>query len=123
TPSHRRSPRLTMTTPPASRHTRPDRALVNPHPASHKERSHACEPGPLPAFGASRRQRAGHLQSGRPRPATRPYPGCVHAVVTKLVLVRGSAAPPTEQLPVRTLAATVFVRPLITTVSSSPLAT
>src|SRR5215831_4310837 len=122
-PSHRRSRRFTMITRAASRHTRHDYALVNHHPACDKERSNAIEPGLVTARGSSRRQRPVDLESARPRQATRTDTVLLQALVTKLVLVRGSAATPTEQLPVRTLAATVFVRPLITTVSSSPLAT
>ena len=63
------------------------------------------------------------LESARARQETSTDTVLLQALVTKLVLVRGSVATPTEQLPVRTLAATVFVRPLITTVSSPPLAT
>ncbi len=63
------------------------------------------------------------LESARPRQETSTDTVLLQALVTKVVLVRGFVATPTEQLPVRTLAATVFVRPLITTVSSSPLAT
>src|SRR5262245_19475244 len=112
-----------MTTRPASRHTRRDCALANAHPACDKERGHAIEPGPVPACGSSRRQRAADLESARPGQETSTDTVLLQALVTKVVLVRGSAATPTEQLPVRTLAATVFVRPLIANVLASPLAT
>ena len=92
-------------------------------PACDNECGHAIEAGLAPACGSSRRQRAMDLESARARQETSTDTVLLQALVTKLVLVRGSVATPTEQLPVRTLAATVFVRPLITTVSSSPLAT
>ena len=79
--------------------------------------------GCVPACGSSRRQRAIDLEPARPWQETSTDTVLLQALVTKVVLVRGSVATPTEQLPVRTLAATVFVRPLITTVWSSPLAT
>lgn len=92
-------------------------------PACDNECGHAIEAGLAPACGSSRRQRAVDLESARPRQETNTDTVLLQALVTKLVLVRGSVATPTEQPPVRTRAATVFVRPLITTVSSSPLAT
>src|SRR5262245_59457363 len=105
-----------MTTRPASRHTRRDCALANAQPACDKERGHAIEPGPVPACRSSRRQRPADLESARPGQETSTDTVLLQALVTKLVLVRGSAATPTEQLPVRTLAATMFVRPLIANV-------
>jgi hypothetical protein len=68
---------------------------------------HAIEAGLGPACGSSRRQRAVDLESARPRQETSTDTVLLQALVTKLVLVRGSVATPTEQPPVRTLAATL----------------
>src|SRR6266851_5187773 len=86
----------------------PARRAIDRGPACDNECGHAIEAGLAPACGSSRRQRAVDLESARPRQETSTDTVLLQALVTKLVLVRGSVATPTEQPPVRTLAATVL---------------